>query len=366
MPCVIDEKINTAIYRLTAMKNERVVKMPRNFADRLLDAIDEKQNPSCGGLDPVVSELPPSLRREVLDEYKIGELDPKERTQRLFEATGEAIFRFIRTIIDETYSIFPVFKPNIAPYEKYGPEGVRAFWRTIRYAHDKGVLVIADVKREDIGKTAKHYADGWLGAVELLDGSYVSGFDADAVTLSPYVGYDSVGEFVSVAAEHGKGAFVLDKTSNPTSGQLQDLKIDELHGGRLIYEQIALLIDQWGAVLKGERGYSSLGAVVGANYPEQAARIREMLESGIIVQPAYGAQGGRGRDTVPSFNRDGYGAVVNNSSGMNLAYKREPYRSRFGERNFGGAAREVALEMRLDIVGALQESGKLPQGWERV
>ena len=337
--------------------------MPRNFADRLLDEIDAKQNPSCVGLDPTVVELPPYLKKEVLDEAKIYDRDPGERTEALFKATGEALFRFNKAIIDATCDIVPIVKPQMAFYECYGPEGVRAFLRTVRYAKQKGLLVIEDAKREDIGKTASFYAKGHLGVVELLDGTQVPNFDVDSMTLSPYIGSDSVGEFVKVCADLGKGVVVLAKTSNPSSGELQDMRFADVHGGRFLYEQMALLVDQWGGTLKGERGYSSLGAVVGATYPEQAVRCREMMENAIILVPGYGTQGGTGRDTLPNFNSDGYGAIVNNASKLTFAYRQEPYRSKFGEKKFSEAAREAALVMRDDITGAMRVAGKLSSKW---
>ncbi len=337
--------------------------IPRNFADRLLDAIDERRNPSCVGLDPTITDIPDHMKRAVIEDYKVYEIDPYERLEVLFQATGEVLFRFNKAIIDATHDIVPVFKPNIAFYECYGPEGEKAFLRTLEYIKQKGTLVIADVKREDIGKTAGFYSKGFLGTVELIDGTSISTFNADAVTLSPYVGSDSIGEFTKVCAEHGKGAFVLDKTSNPSSGELQDMKFDDRHGGRLMYEQMALLIDQWGQQLKGERGYTSLGAVVGAIYPEPAARCREMMENAFILVPAYGAQGGKGKDTIPNFNEDGYGAIVNNASKLIFAYKDDLYRPKFSPAEFAKAARESALVMREDIVGAMRSSGRIPSGW---
>ncbi|MBI4174868.1 MAG: orotidine-5'-phosphate decarboxylase [Candidatus Aenigmarchaeota archaeon] len=337
--------------------------MPRNFADRLLDEIDAKQNPSCIGLDPTVVEMPPFLKREVLQEFKIGDLEPDQRTEALFRATGEAIFRFNKAIIDKTLDIVPIYKPQMAFYECYGPEGVRAFLRTVRYIRDRGSLVIEDAKREDIGKTASFYAKGHLGVVELLDGSQVPNFDVDSMTLSPYIGSDSVGEFVKVCSEFGKGCVVLAKTSNPSSGELQDMRFADFHGGRLLYEQVALLIDQWGGSLKGQRGYSSMGAVVGATYPAQAERCREMMENAIILVPGYGTQGATGRDTVPNFNEDGYGAIVNNASKLIFAYRDEPYRTKFGDIRFAEAAREAAQIMRDDIVSAMRAAGKIPSKW---
>ena len=336
--------------------------MPRNFADRLLDEIDTKQNPSCIGLDPTIVELPPYLKKEVLDGVRIVELDPAERREALFKATGEVLFRFNKAIIDATHDIVPIFKPQMAFYECYGPEGVRAFLRTVEYAKQKG-LALEDAKREDIGKTASFYAKGHLGTVELIDGSQTPNFDVDAMTLSPYIGSDSVDEFVKICADLGKGVFVLAKTSNPSSGELQDMRLADVHGGRLLYEQMALLVDQWGGRLRGERGYSSLGAVVGATYPEQAIRCREMMENAIILVPGYGTQGGTGKDTLPNFNEDGYGAIVNNSSKLIFAYRLEPYRTKFGEKGFAEAAREAAIAMREDIVSAMRATGRIPAGW---
>ena len=258
--------------------------------------------------------------------------------------------------------LIPVTKPNIAFYEKYIGHGTDAYYRTISYALKNGMVVIADVKREDIGKTAKQYADGFLGVVELITGRFVSSYNADSITLSPYVGSDSVSEFVKVCQEFGKGAFILDKTSNPSSGELQDLKFDDQFGGRTVYEQIALLIDQWGASLKGERGYSGLGAVVGATYPEQAKRCREMMENTIILVPGYGSQGAKGPDTIPNFNDDGYGAIVNNSSKLANAYREKGF-EKYGPNKFAEATREAAQLMRDDIVFSMRSSGKIPSGW---
>lgn len=338
--------------------------MTKNFADSLLDAIDEKQNPSCAGLDPVLSEFPPHLLQEVLDEYRkehdFDKLDYFQRRELLRQASSEAIYRFNVAIIDAIADVVGVVKPNIAFYEKFVAPGINAFERTIRYAKSKGLLVIDDSKRTDIGKTSQAYAQGHLGQVELIDGSRDVGFDADAMTVGVYPGSDSVGEFIKVANEFGKGIFVLDKTSNPSSGELQDLIYSDQFGGRTTYEQVALLVDNWGRELKGERGYS----FVGATYPEQAQRCREMMGDAIILVPGYGGQGGTADDTMPNFNKDGYGATVNNSSALTYAWKKDPIlREKYGPHGFAQAAREAALLMRDDILSAMERHDKLPSGW---
>ncbi|MBI2583034.1 MAG: orotidine-5'-phosphate decarboxylase [Candidatus Aenigmarchaeota archaeon] len=335
--------------------------MPRNFADRLLAEIDATQNPSCVGLDPRISRIPRAIRERAVESRLAG--FSGDRREALLEATADAIVAFNKAVIDATADVVPAYKPNVAFYECYGPAGLRAYRETIAHIRQKGRIAIADVKREDIGDTSKSYADGFLGSVELADGSSTSVFDADAVTVSPYVGSDNTLQFVTVCAQQGRGAFILVKTSNPSSGELQDLRFDPQHGSRTLYEQMALLVDQWGTKCRGDRGYSSIGAVVGATFPEQAARIREMMENAIILVPAYGAQGGAAKDVMPNLNNDGYGAIINNSRNLIFAYTREPYSSKFGEAKFAEAAREDALAMREDLVSTMRASGRIPVGW---
>ena len=324
--------------------------MPENFADRLMDAIDSVQNPSCIGLDVRVQDLPASIKKKNLDAYNVFSLKGKERRQALFRATEDAIVEFNEGIIDHTHDVVRVYKPNIAFYERFGSVGVRALGRTIDHARSKGCLTITDAKRNDIGETAEAYSDGHLGAVELLDGSVTnSDINTDAMTVTAYIGTDTIKPFLADAKKFGKGVIILAKTSNPSSGELQDLWLDKFHGGRQVFEEMALRIRIWGEELKGKRGYSSVASVVGATYPEQAKVARMIMERNYVLVPAYGTgQGAKAVHCMPNFNSDGYGAVINNSRGTNFAYKEPEYRG-LGEAKYGEAAREAALKMKDDI-----------------
>lgn len=323
--------------------------MVRNLADRLLDAIDEKKNPSVVGLDPVLGKIPEHI---------------KNRAKRCYgntaEGAADAIRDFNTLIIDEIADIVPAVKPQSAHYERFGPEGVKAYKYTIDYAKKAGLIVIADVKRNDIGKTSKAYAEAYLGETELFDGVKTSSFDVDITTVNGYLGTDGIKPFLEVCKEFGKGIFILDKTSNPSSGEFQDRKFES---GEALSDAMARKIDEWGKELIGERDYSSVGAVVGATYPTDALRLVAIMPKAIKLIPGYGDQGGRGED-IPNFlNDDGYGGIVNNSSGINFAYQKEPYKNEFKPTDFHKASRKSAIDMRDDIVGAMKKAGKLPDGW---
>lgn len=336
------------------------MQVPRNFADRLLDEIDEKQNPSCIGLDIRVPDLPRQVKSRFLAEYGIWSLDPESRRGKLFQATADAIFGFNKAVIDATCEIVPAYKPNIAFYEKYGSHGIRAFEKTVGYIKSKGCLALTDAKRGDIGDTSEAYAEGHLGAVELLDGSVSStDMNADAITVVAYVGSDGVRPFFNEAKKYGKGVIVLAKTSNDSSGELQDLALDRLHGGRRVFEEMALRIHIWGEETKGSRGYSSVLAVVGANYPQHAESARIIMEKTIILVPAYGFQGARGIHCMPNFNKDGYGALVNSARDIIFAYKNPDY-MKFGEAGYAAAARQAALDMKADLHQSLKNAKKFP------
>jgi len=319
-----------------------------NLADRLLDAIDEKKNPSVVGLDPRLWRIPEHIKKE-----------SEEKTNNPFEAAGRAIVKFNRGIINAICDIVPAVKPQIAFYEKYGFEGIKAFKETINYAKEKGLIVIEDVKRNDIGSTAKAYASAHLGEVDMIDGEALS-FDGDMVTVNPYLGYDGIKPFVEVCEEYGKGIFVLNKTSNPSSTELQDLVTDD---NKIIYEVMAELINEWGKDLIGERGYSSVGAVVGATYPEEAEKLRDIMDNNLLLVPGYGSQGGTADDVIPCFNEDGYGAIVNSSRGIDYAYEKEPFSDRFGPKEFDEASRKAALVMKEDIMDSLERGDKVPEDW---
>ena len=263
-------------------------------------------------------------------------------------ASAEAIFEFNVKLIDAVYMIIPAIKPQFAYYEMYGVEGMKALKRTIDYAHSKGMLVIADAKRNDIGATAQAYAAGIIGETTLIDGSDEAMTGADAITLNAYLGIDGIEPFLKVAREAGKGMFILVRTSNPSAGDFQDLKLED---GRTVYEAVADKVTEWGLPLIGESGLSSVGAVVGATWPEQAKTLRERMPRSFILVPGYGAQGGDADSAVCAFTDRGDGALVNASRSLMCAYKK---RNDLEEEDFAAATRDEAIRMREDLNAAIE------------
>lgn len=307
----------------------------KNFADKLIEAVKKKGNPICVGLDPRLNQIPKSIIEKALSG---GEKSPTV-------AAAAAILEFNKGIIDAVADLVPVVKPQIAFYEIFGADGVRAFEETIKYAKNKGLLTIADAKRNDIGSTAEAYARAFLGEVEIFEGEQEiiqPIFDADSITINAYLGWDGVKPFVEECAKYDKGFFVLVKTSNKSSGDLQDL---EMKDGRTVYEILGHLIDSWGANDIGENGYSFVGAVVGATYPEQSKKLRAIMPNSIFLVPGYGAQGGTAADVKHCFNKDGLGAVVNNSRGIIFAYED----MEMSEDAYQDAARKAVLKMKEDL-----------------
>ena len=231
--------------------------------------------------------------------------------------------------------------------EQFGIEGLKAYKKTVDYCKSKDLVVIGDIKRGDIGSTSAAYAVGHLGKVQVGSKTY-AGFDEDFATVNPYLGSDGVKPFIDVCKQENKGLFILVKTSNPSSGEFQDQKID----GKPLYELVGEKVAQWGEEHMGESGYSYVGAVVGATYPEQGEILRKVMPKSFILVPGYGAQGGKGKDLVHFFNEDGLGAIVNSSRGIIAAYKQEAY-AKFGAENFGDASRAAVEAMIADIQGAL-------------
>lgn len=325
-----------------------------HFADRLEQAIKEKQTPICAGLDPRFDQLPAAVRERAFKAH-----GPTAK------AAAEAFIAFNTAIIDAVADLVPVCKPQAAFYEEFGWEGLRAYEATIEYAKRKGLIVISDAKRGDIGNTAQAYARAHLAnrskapasAAEFLQGlkndaENPSGFGADALTVNPYMGRDTLEPFTKVCAAAGRGLFVLVKTSNKGSGDLQDLELAA--GGKgLLYEHVARIVDELGRGQRGSGGLSAIGAVVGATYPAQAQRLRELMPDTIFLIPGYGAQGGSAQDAAAGFRSDGRGAIVNSSRGILFAYKQEPYSKKFGEADFAGAARAATQQMAMDLKAAL-------------
>ena len=304
--------------------------------NKLINKIQKTKAPIVVGLDPMLSYVPEHIQKKAFAEY--GET---------LEGAAEAIWQFNKEIVDKTYDLIPAVKPQIAMYEQFGIEGLKAYKKTVDYCKSKDLVVIGDIKRGDIGSTSAAYAVGHLGKVQVGSKTY-AGFDEDFATVNPYLGSDGVKPFIDVCKQENKGLFILVKTSNPSSGEFQDQKID----GKPLYELVGEKVAQWGEEHMGESGYSYVGAVVGATYPEQGEILRKVMPKSFILVPGYGAQGGKGKDLVHFFNEDGLGAIVNSSRVIIAAYKQEAY-AKFGAENFGDASRAAVEAMIADIQGAL-------------
>lgn len=308
----------------------------KNFADRLTDRISALSNPTVLGLDPVADYVPEEMLL-----YWGSQVEDKAM------ATAMAIYDFNRMLIDATCEIIPAIKPQFAYYEMYGVHGVEALRRTITYAKEKGMLVIADAKRNDIGPTAAAYANAIIGETTLWDQSVTAMNDADAITLNAYLGIDGIKPFIDVAKSKGKGMYILVRTSNPSAGDFQDLIMQD---GRPLYEKFAQKVASWGEDLIGESGFSSVGAVVGATWPEQAAALRQIMPKSLILVPGYGAQGGSSDAAAVNFNAAGKGAIVNASRSLMCAYKK---RDDLKPMDFQQATYDEAIRMKQDLLDAI-------------
>lgn len=304
--------------------------------NRLVEKIQKTNAPICVGLDPMLEYIPEHILAKAYGE--LGET---------LEGAAEAIWQYNKVIVDATYDLIPSVKPQIAMYEQFGIEGLKAFKKTVDYCHEKDLIVIGDVKRGDIGSTSAAYAVGHLGTVKIGSKEYKA-FDEDFATVNPYLGSDGVKQFIDVCKEEKKGLFILVKTSNPSSGEFQDRLID----GRPLYEWVGEKVAQWGEEHMGD-SYSYIGAVVGATYPEMGKILRKIMPKSFILVPGYGAQGGKGADLAHFFNEDGLGAIVNSSRGIIAAYKQKEY-EKYGSENFGDASRAAVEDMIADIDGALK------------
>lgn len=304
--------------------------------NKLISNIRKTNAPIVVGLDPMLNYIPEHIQKKAFAEF--GET---------LEGAAEAIWQYNKGIVDATCDLIPAVKPQIAMYEQFGIPGLIAYKKTVEYCKAKDLVVIGDIKRGDIGSTSAAYAVGHLGQVQVGSKKY-AGFDEDFATVNPYLGSDGVKPFMDVCKEEKKGIFVLAKTSNPSSGEFQDRVID----GRPLYELVGEKVAQWGDELMGD-GYSYVGAVVGATYPEMGKVLRKIMPKTFILVPGYGAQGGKGADLVHFFNEDGLGAIVNSSRGIIAAYKQEKYKE-FGAENYADASRAAVKDMIADISGALE------------
>ena len=302
---------------------------------KLIQKIQETKAPICVGLDPMLNYIPEHVLMKSFQEY--GET---------LEGAADAIWNFNKEIVDHTWDLIPSVKPQIAMYEQFGIEGLKVYEKTVRYCQEKGLVVIGDAKRGDIGSTSAAYATGHIGKVKVGRNVY-SAFNTDFLTVNPYLGTDGVKPFVDVCKTEDKGLFVLVKTSNPSSGEFQDKLID----GRPLYELVADKVVEWGSeCMDGE--YSNVGAVVGATYPEMSAILRKLMPKTYFLVPGYGAQGGTAKDLKACFNPDGLGAIVNSSRGIIAAYRQEKY-AKFGAEHFAEASRQAVMDMVADINSVL-------------
>jgi len=314
--------------------------MRRNmFVDELVKKIKEKNNPTVVGLDPRLEFIPSFIRQKSMDEFGKG-----------LEGIAGAVVEFNKRLIDALYDIVPAVKPQLAYYEMLGIEGIKAFQETVAYAGSKNLMIIADGKRNHIGTTAQAYSTAYLGKTQTENG-VIPAFDVDALTVNPYLGIDGIKPFIDDCEKYGKGIFILVKTSNKSSGQLQDIITEN---GKSIYEIVAELVDLWGASTVGASGYSSVGAVVGATYPNQAKMLRSIMKKAYILVPGYGAQGGTAMDAAHCFNSDGLGAIVNASRSIMCAWQSDKWSQKYGEKDFAAAAREEAIRMRDDLNIAIE------------
>ncbi len=305
-----------------------------NAIDNLIEKIKKTNNPTVMGLDP---------RYEMLPKCVTNKYPPN------LEGVSKAIIEFNKALIDATYDIIPAIKPQIAFYEMYGIPGMESFKETCRYAKEKGMIVIADIKRGDIGSTATGYSNAFLGKTKIGEEEQ-SIYDVDFVTVNPYMGTDCVKPFIEDCKKYDKGIFILAKTSNPSSGELQDLKLENQ---KEVYIQIAELVEKWGEELRGKYQYSSVAAVVGATYPEQLKQIRKVAPHTYFLIPGYGAQGGKSNDIALGFDSNGLGGIVNASRSLMCAYKSENWKNQVTEEEYFKATRLEALRMRDELNQAI-------------
>ena len=308
--------------------------------DRLIENIVKMQNPTVAGLDPKLDYVPESIKTKCFEKYG-----------KTLEGAAAALFEFNKALIDALYDIVPAVKPQAAYYEMYGWQGVKALCDTIAYAKSKGMFVITDGKRNDIGTTMEAYATAHLGHTDVA-GESIDAFGADALTVNGYLGTDGIKPLAKICDSDDKGIFVLVKTSNPSSGELQDMKLET---NESVYEHMGKMCEGWGEELMGKHGYSAVGAGVGATYPEQLGEMRAKLPHTFFLVPGYGAQGGGADDVKNAFDENGLGAIINSSRGIMCAWKKQG----LTEEDFAVAARKEAERMRDEIVGCI---GKIKLG----
>lgn len=301
-----------------------------HIIDKLIEKIKQTNNPTVMGLDPRYDMIPKCVTSKYAQDL---------------EGIAKAIIEYNKALIDATYDIIPAIKPQIAFYEMFGIPGMEAFQETCRYAKEKGIVVIADIKRGDIGSTAAGYSNAFLGKTPIGEKEEAI-YDVDFVTINPYMGTDCIKPFIEDCKKYSKGIFILVKTSNPSSGELQDLKLEN---GQEVYAKVAELVEKWGEELRGENGYSSVAAVVGATYPEQLKQIRNLAPHTYFLIPGYGAQGGKANDIALGFDNNGLGGIVNASRSLMCAYKSDRWKEQYTEEDYAKATRAEALRMKEEL-----------------
>jgi len=305
-----------------------------NAIDRLIEKIKEKNNPTVMGLDTRLDKIPDFIKKDAFSKFGTTE-----------KGAAHAMIEFNKKLLDSVAEYIPAVKPQIAFYELFGEEGIKAFRETCDYAKSKDLLVIGDIKRGDIDSTAEAYSTAYLGKRK-IGFKEESIFDIDFVTVNPYLGSDSIKPFIEDCIKYNKGIFVLVKTSNKSSGDLQDILA---FGGKFLYEHVAEKVTKWGEGIIGQNGYSAIGAVVGATYPQQLSTLRTILKNAYILVPGYGAQGGRAADVVKAFRNDGLGAIVNASRSITFAYQSDKWKTMYSEDRFDIAARAEIIRMRDEL-----------------
>lgn len=305
--------------------------------DRLIEKIVEKQNPTVAGLDPKLAYIPQYIKDESFKKYG-----------KNLEGAADAILTYNKGLIDELCDIVPAVKPQCAYYEMYGWYGFKALTETIEYAKSKGMFVITDGKRNDIGTTMEAYASAHLGTTD-IEGDSVEAMGADSLTVNGYLGTDGIKPLLGICKDGDKGIFVLVKTSNPSSGELQDR---ELKDEKTVYLTMGNMCENWGKELEGKYTYSGVGAVVGATYPQMLTELRAKLPHTFFLVPGYGAQGGGAKDCEGAFDSNGIGAVVNSSRGIMCAWQKI---DGLDPKDYAKAAREEALRMRDDLRSVIGE-----------
>lgn len=305
-----------------------------NAIDNLIEKIKKTNNPTVMGLDPRYEMLPKCVTNKYSQDL---------------EGVAKAIVEYNKALIDATYDVIPAIKPQIAFYEMFGIPGMKAFKETCRYAKEKGMIVIADIKRGDIGSTAQGYSNAFLGRTPIGEKEEAI-YDVDFITVNPYMGTDCVKPFIEDCKKYNKGIFILVKTSNPSSGELQDLKLEN---NKEVYRQVTDLVEKWGEELRGEYNYSSIAAVVGATYPEQLEQIRKAAPHTYFLIPGYGAQGGKANDIALGFDSNGLGGIVNASRSLMCAYKSDRWKEQYTEEEYAKATRAEALRMKDELNQAI-------------